>query len=342
MIAAPSLASNTTTDASGATHARIERVTVTVPARLHLGFLDLHGGLGRRFGSFGIALDSPRTRLRASWSDRLAAEGPDAARVLRHLETLVRHFGLAEPLRIDVEAAIPDHVGLGSGTQLALATGVAALRLHGRQADARAVAQLLDRGTRSSIGIAAFEHGGVILDGGRGEIDAPPPVLSRFTFPEAWRILLIFDRTRRGIHGPAEAEAFRRLPAFSAELAAELCRMMVMVALPALAEEDLNRFSEAVATLQRAVGDHFAPVQGARFLSAAVTEVLAWIEAQGVRGVGQTSWGPTGFALVGSAAEAEALLAEARRRWAKDTNLAFAISRGRNRGGEVEVSPPVA
>ncbi len=25
------------------------------PARLHLGFLDLNGGLGRRFGSLGLA-----------------------------------------------------------------------------------------------------------------------------------------------------------------------------------------------------------------------------------------------------------------------------------------------
>jgi beta-RFAP synthase len=203
--------------------------------------------------------------------------------------------------------------------------------------EARAIAGLLDRGTRSSIGIAAFEQGGVILDGGRGDLDAPPPVLSRLAFPEAWRILLVFDRTRRGIHGPAEAEAFRRLPPFSARQAADLCRLMLMVALPALAEENLDRFGEAVAELQRAVGDHFAPVQGARFMSAGVAEVIAWLSAQGVRGVGQSSWGPTGFALVGSQAEAEALLAAMRRRWPKESDLAFSISRGRNRGGEVEV-----
>jgi beta-ribofuranosylaminobenzene 5'-phosphate synthase len=38
-------------------------VRVVAPARLHLGFLDLHGGLGRKFGSLGVTLDEPRTAL---------------------------------------------------------------------------------------------------------------------------------------------------------------------------------------------------------------------------------------------------------------------------------------
>ncbi len=36
-------------------------VRVIAPARLHLGFLDLNGGLGRLFGSIGLAIDTPRT-----------------------------------------------------------------------------------------------------------------------------------------------------------------------------------------------------------------------------------------------------------------------------------------
>jgi predicted sugar kinase len=37
-------------------------VTVTVPARLHLGFLDLNGGLGRRFGTDDCSRVGPRIR----------------------------------------------------------------------------------------------------------------------------------------------------------------------------------------------------------------------------------------------------------------------------------------
>src|SRR4026208_2452940 len=38
-------------------------VRVGAPARLHLGFLDRNGGLGRMFGSIGLAVDVPRTEL---------------------------------------------------------------------------------------------------------------------------------------------------------------------------------------------------------------------------------------------------------------------------------------
>jgi len=36
-------------------------IRVTAPARLHLGFLDLNGAIGRRFGSIGLAIDKPET-----------------------------------------------------------------------------------------------------------------------------------------------------------------------------------------------------------------------------------------------------------------------------------------
>jgi Predicted archaeal sugar kinases len=86
-----------------------------------------------------------------------------------------------------------------------------------------------------------------------------------------------------------------------------------MTALPALAEGDIARFGSAITEMQRIMGDYFAPAQGARFLSPRVTEALAWLEANDASGVGQSSWGPTGFALLGSAAEAERLWRGCRR-----------------------------
>lgn len=338
MIVSGAYAGNLPAPVDGETPA-IERVTVTVPARLHVGFVDLNGGLGRRFGSLGIALDTPRTRITVRRSDHLTVSGPGAERARRYLATLAEHFHGDDRLHLTVETAIPEHVGLGSGTQLSLATGIAYCRLNGIAADVRRLAQLLERGARSSIGIATFEQGGVVLDGGRGDSDQPPPVLSRLPFPEAWRILLIFDESRRGLHGSAEMAAFQRLPPFPAEAAAHLCRLVLMVALPALAEQDLDSFGSAVAELQRVVGDYFAPAQGARFMSAGVAEVLAWLESEGVSGIGQSSWGPTGFAVIGSESEALRLCAKATGRWPAGTGLSFAVSTGRNAGGEISVLP---
>jgi predicted sugar kinase len=73
-----------------------------------------------------------------------------------------------------------------------------------------------------------------------------------------------------------------------------------------------------------------------------VTEALAWLESNGAEGVGQSSWGPTGFALLGSAAEAERLLAGLKARWPAGSGLSFAISQGRNRGGEIQQTAKMA
>ena len=317
---------------------RRERVDVTVPARLHLGLLDLEGGLGRRFGSLGITLDGPRTRLTATSGRGLSVDGPDAERAERYLAETVRHFGLSGGIHLRVSEAIPAHSGLGSGTQLALATGIAACRLSGLEVEAREVAQALERGARSGIGIGAFEQGGVLLDGGRGALDAPPPILCRLAFPEDWRILMIFDSGNGGLHGSKEIAAFESLSPFSPEQAAHLCRLMVMAALPALAERDIAAFGAAVSELQRITGDHFAPAQGGRFASPAVAEILAWLEREGVPGIGQSSWGPTGFALLSSEAEAQRLLASAVERCPASAGLRLEVRRGQNRGAAVVVT----
>lgn len=315
-------------------HRRV--AVVEAPCRLHFGFMDLSETAERCYGSLGLTLEGLATRLRAEPADALSASGPQSERALGCLRLLAQQLRLPGGVRLSVETAIPEHVGLGSGTQLALAVGTAVTRLYGIDLSAREIARLLDRGARSGIGVGAFEQGGFIVDGGRrGE--APPPVVSRVPFPEAWRVILIFDREARGLHGPAEVEAFRRLPPFPEEAAGRLCRLVLLKALPALLEADVVSFGAAVSELQRVVGDHFAPAQGGRFASARVAQVLAWLEAQGAAGVGQSSWGPTGFAVVGSEAEALTLLRALEARWGDGESLAFRVCRARNQGAALNI-----
>lgn len=317
-------------------HAELARtateVVVTAPARLHLGFLDLAGDLGRRFGSLGLTIEGIDTRVRATPAPALRVEGPEAARAERYALMMAERFGLSDRLAIRVERAIPPHAGLGSGTALALAVGTAISRGSVAAAD---MAMALGRGQRSGIGIAAFRGGGLMLDGGQAEGGTtPPPILARHDFPPDWRVLLVLDEGFQGKHGAEELAAFARLTPFPAATAAELCRLVLMQALPALVERDIDLFGAAVTRLQAAVGDHFAPAQGGRFASPAVAQALSWLQEQGVRGVGQSSWGPTGFALIGSDGEARRLAEAARARFAG--RLQFMTCRGRNRGALVE------
>src|SRR6185437_7148504 len=151
-------------------------------------------------------------------------------RAQRMLDALTAgRFAALGPLALTIEATIPEHVGLGSGTQLGLAVAAGVAALAGETVSARALAPLVERGARSGIGIGAFEQGGFLVDGGKrggkGSEDAPAPIVARAEFPAAWRLVLIFDETRQGLSGSAEKAAFRALPPFARETAARLCHL---------------------------------------------------------------------------------------------------------------------
>ncbi|MCP3661735.1 MAG: GHMP kinase [Gammaproteobacteria bacterium] len=280
-------------------------IEVESPARLHLGFLDLHGGLGRCFGSIGLTIDSLTTRLHAVKSAGITATGPGADRALKYARSFIRERAIEGGVHLSLQQAIPDHVGLGSGTQMALAVGTAIERLYGGDSDSVAIARTLHRGARSGIGIGAFEQGGFILDCGRGEAEGVPPVAVRLPFPDEWRVLLIFDIRGKGFHGTQEVDAFSSLPEFPEHTVGRFCRLVVMSVLPGILEKRLQLVADAIGEIQQVVGDHFSTAQGGRFTSPVVSEVLSWIKDQGFTGVGQSSWGPTGFVLVENAAQAQ-------------------------------------
>jgi beta-ribofuranosylaminobenzene 5'-phosphate synthase len=276
----------------------LKGVQVTTTARLHLGFLDLAGDLGRRFGSIGLAIDGFETRLELREALRFEVLGEERERAAQIARRIAESLGLDTRKKLIISNAIPAHAGLGSGTQLALAIATAFRRLARLPPDTREDARLLDRGARSGVGVALFERGGLAVDAGRGPNTETPPVVAWMNFPIDWRVLLILDPRVKGAHGEEERQAFAGLPRFPADAASEICRCTLMQILPGAAEADIEAFGDGVARIQEILGDHFAPVQGGgRFGSAPVGRVAARLKALGARGIGQSSWGPTGFAF---------------------------------------------
>ena len=317
--------------------APVHSIDVEAPARLHLGFLDLHGGMGRRFGSIGLTIDSLATRLRAEQSDGFTASGPGAQRALKYAKAFARARGINGGAHISLQQAIPDHIGLGSGTQMALAVGEAMEQLYGMQSTSRAIAQTLGRGARSGIGIGAFDQGGFILDCGRGETEGVPPVAARLSFPEKWRVLLLFDIRGQGLHGTREVDAFSNLPEFPEGNAAHVCHLVMMKILPGILEEDFRTVANAIGEIQQVVGDHFAPAQGGRFTSPVVADALAWCSSQGLSGVGQSSWGPTGFVLVEDEAQGQWVERGLKLRFGELSPLRCQQVAARNRGASLKL-----
>jgi beta-ribofuranosylaminobenzene 5'-phosphate synthase len=310
-------------------------VTVTVPARLHLGFLDLNGGLGRRFGSIGLAISGLRTSITISAASHLRVSGPETERARGYLQTMQHALDLKSGCDLRINEVVPAHAGLGSGTQIALAVAAGVRELLGLPLDVRGDAIRLGRGARSGVGIGLFDHGGLVVDGGRGELAEAAPIVSRMPFPERWRILVLLDPNRQGVHGADERDVFSKLPPFSEAGASHLCRLVLMKALPALAECNIADFGSAIKEMQMLLGDYFAAIQGgSRFSSPDVAAALSVLEDEGAFGIGQSSWGPTGFAFASSAEEANRLL-ESIRRQPRYRDLDIHAVSGLNRGAQI-------
>jgi predicted sugar kinase len=87
--------------------------------------------------------------------------------------------------------------------------------------------------------------------------------------------------------------------------------------------------------MQKRLGDYYAPSQGgSRFTSPDVGAVVEHLAREGALGIGQSSWGPTGFGFAPSAEDAERLAAVARRH-PNARGLDIRICTGLNRGAEL-------
>jgi beta-RFAP synthase len=317
------------------------QVTVAAPGRLHLGFLDPDGSLGRRFGSLGLTIDGPTTRIamkfasRDTYGDTFAAEAgaeQDLARARQHIASLKRLFGRDTPIAVDLREVLPAHAGFGSGTQLALALARGFASLHGLDVATVELARALGRGKRSGIGVAAFDRGGFLVDAGPGK-DAPAAIIARADFPESWRVVLVLDPRGAGLHGDDEGRALGELAPLPLATAAHLSHLVLMQILPALHESDFVPFAQGVSEIQRLIGAYFAPAQnGSAYTSPAVAQVVQWFGANFDAAIGQSSWGPTGFAIFASQADADRAVDRARAAGQVAAPLTLRIVKGRNHG----------
>jgi beta-ribofuranosylaminobenzene 5'-phosphate synthase len=277
----------------------VSAVRVEAPARLHLGMLAVAGDGERRFGGLGVSVGRPAVVIEAHPADELSAEGVEAERALTFARRCREALGLAGGAHLRVVEAIPPHVGLGSGTKLALAVAQAMAALHGRTVDAPDLAQAVGRAARSAVGTWTFALGGLVVEGGvRRAEERPAPLLAHYAMPDGWRVVLVVPSAEPGLSGVAEEEAFGRLVP-SAERSATIAQLVLTSLLPALVERELEEFGAALTRVQQLVGDAFAEVQGGRFHPRAAALVEALLH-HGAAGAGQSSWGPAVYGIAGS------------------------------------------
>lgn len=288
-------------------------IVVEAPARLHFGLLDLRGTLGRMFGGIGAAAPMPGLRVVVAPADTVLAEGEDAGRAAEFARRFLAYHRLGGGAHIRVERAIPPHAGLGSGTQLALSVACALAELHGVIAEPTDLVRAVGRARRSAVGTWVFAGGGFVLEGGRRpDTDDLGPLLARLPFPMDWRCVVVVPDGRSGVSGDAETAAFAALPRPPEHDVERVSHLVLMALLPALADGDLASFGRALTEVQEINGRWFSHAQGGTFAPGPSGEIVRRMRAWGARGVGQSSWGPTVYAVVESDADAQALAAHVR------------------------------
>ncbi|MCW3131869.1 MAG: beta-ribofuranosylaminobenzene 5'-phosphate synthase [Candidatus Methanospirare jalkutatii] len=336
----------------------VVKVRVKAPSRLHFSLIDLNGSLGRVDGGIGVALNEPYSEIEIESVGEGQVSSPPSPEVAQILERL-KKLGLKRQYSVRILRRLPSHVGLGSKTQLALSIARGVAVLEGLDVSTRELARIVRRGGTSGIGVAAFEKGGFILDGGHKFAHSgvrmepasdesvktsflpssasrvpPPPVLFQHPLPEDWFFVLAMPEVRSGAHGAEEVEIFQKYCPIRGEEVAEICRIILMRILPAVLERDIETFASSLTMLQHL---------GFKRLEVAlqhkiVRELFTFYEKHEALGYGMSSFGPTTFAVVQGRSEAEKL-AEGVRGFLEEKGIRGAVcfSNANNLGAEVRV-----
>jgi len=305
------------------------------------------------FGGVGVMVEGLGVTVRLMPTTGFWARGPLAERAVEFARQCVEAWSLGDvACGIEIAAAPPPHVGLGSGTQLALAVAAGMQQLFA--ADAPSVGQrftteqafhlaaAVGRGRRSCVGIYGFAGGGLILEAGRLANDPAhqvSPLLARVSLPEAWRCVVLLRRGAEGLHGEAEKEAFARLPPVPRDVSTELARIAADELVPAAGQGAFAAFSDAVYRFGRLAGQPFAAESSRLPFHHAIGDLIEELTALGTRGAAQSSWGPAVMACSESAAAAEDLVRQLRGRGLA-ADYEMIVTRFDRRGGVLRYRSP--
>ena len=315
-------------------------VYVHAPSRLHFGLLPLDRQARQGvFGGVGAMVDRPGIEIKISPSRRFEVCGPLHKRAREFAVNWAAETALTtQPdCRIEVLSAPTEHVGLGVGTQLALSVAAGLDAFYGESAlcpkRLDRLVLLLGRSRRSSVGALGFLHGGMIAH------SVPRPSISHACvhgIPDSWRFVLIRPLGKIGLAGISESSAFDALPPASAILTNQMVEELNERLLPALVDRRFDDFSESLYRYGYGAGMYFSRRQGGAYNGPELEKIVHVVRSLGVLGAGQSSWGPTVFALLPNPAAADEFVAQLRLRLGS-ADFDLCIAAPNNGGARVEV-----
>jgi len=269
----------------------MKNLVVSTPSRLHFGLFAVGQEVERSFGGVGLMVKAPRTVIKSSASQRfvvrdLSVDKEGSAERVEAVEKVAQkwfeHFGSDAsgawssyadlPIELEIVTSPLRHTGLGSGTQLAMASGLllqSSFELPTPKPGELAVG--LGRATRSAIGTYGCFEGGLIVDGGKTDTEPVSPIDLRVDFPDDWPIAIVHivgeeNKTASspaGLHGRDEEAAFEKIPPTTPQQLEGMRALVAEQIVPGVLEKNYQQFAGGVYEFSRRSGEYFSEIQGA-------------------------------------------------------------------------------
>ncbi len=318
------------------------KITITAPAHLHAGNMDITGDLGRLYGTAGFTLDYPRTVLEAVKSDEIAVKGEDKENTKKYVSLFMEKYGVKGGIKINVKETIPKHLGMGSQTALALSVGTAIAQFYNINVALDEMALSLGRSDIVALGFNSFKKGGFIVDGGyrikdRGKMI--PPLLFREPIPSDWLFVVCIPNEPI----PAilkikenEEEILNTLKAMPEQMSDRLSRIMLMQVMPSLIEHDIKTFGKYITEFNGRLGSFWGDFQkGKTYCHPSVKAGINILLDNGAYGACQTCWGPTFYGLTDNGEIARKLAKKLERFLEKQGGGDVFYTTGNNEGASI-------
>jgi beta-ribofuranosylaminobenzene 5'-phosphate synthase len=318
-------------------------IIVEAPSRIHMGFYNFLTD-GIVYGDLGVAIEEPKVIVKIFRvdEDRVIVVNKSGEDISDCVEKTINVLNI-RGVGIEVLKSIPRHVGLGSTTQIMMAIAYGVSKLLNLRYSVRELAVKLCRGRDSGVGISVFEKGGFVVNSGRdismsrrvlcpSSLQDLPQLIFRSPVPRYWRFIVFIPKRRKGFDEVSERIAMDKPAELPKDLQFELYKLVFLHIVPAILRKDIETFGKALTKLQFVVGEYFSKYQGGVFCCEEVEVIVKSLLKHGIKGVGQSSWGPTVYGIVEKFLARKVLKNVLRDIESKGIEVDYMIVKARNRG----------
>ncbi|MDR2966543.1 MAG: hypothetical protein LBU74_01200 [Methanobacteriaceae archaeon] len=291
---------------------------IKTPSRLHMTLIDLNGSYGRADGGIGLTIAKPNLCLKVEENEKGIAidfneniynddiKKECIKKISESAGKICSYFNLDSDFHFEVQEAYLPHSGLGSGTQISLATAKLICEHIGEDLNGVELGNIVGRGGTSGVGIFSFDYGGFIVDGGHNLKNKgtflpsaaspakPPKLLGRYDFPDDWGIIVAIPHADHSVTGKKEVDLFQNYCPVPIRDVEQLSHLILMNLLPFLLEKDIESFGSVINRIQN-LG--FKKVE-VGLQPKKVKSLMENMRELGAYGVGMSSFGPTIYGII--------------------------------------------